>query len=106
MDISENITSYGAENNTSISIPRELFNHLESIVATTYQNPVLFQVVPPHDKNRSEFEIEADSVVFGFTFVNMSFTNLASPIRITLQSIRALNNQVIVRLEGKTFLLL
>ena len=83
--------------NTSIKVPQEVMNSSKSLFFTTYRRPALFQVAPPSGLNQSTYNITTDSMVLGFSPIPVNernFTNLSSPIIITLQSIRARNNEV------------
>ena len=80
--------------NTSIKVPQEVLNSSKSLFFTTYRRPALFQVAPPSGLNQSTYNITTDSMVLGFSIPDRDFTNLSSPIIITLQSIRARNNEV------------
>lgn len=77
-----------------ITIPREVLNKSQALVFTAYQTPVLFQVVPPVELNRSSYDFEADTNVLGFSVPDKTFVNLSSPVQITLQSFRTRQNLV------------
>lgn len=79
----------------SINIPYdEVLNLSQALVFTSYRTPVLFQVVPPPDLNRSSFDVTADTAVLGFNIPDKTFVNLSNPVQITLQSIRTRQNLV------------
>ena len=80
--------------NLSIRIPQEVFNSSEALVFTSYKTPALFQVVPPNEMNRSNYDFVADTVVLGFTIPDRNFSELTNPVIITLQSFRASQNMV------------
>lgn len=86
--------------NISISLPSEVFRSAEGLVFTSYKTPVLFQVVPPNELNRSSYDVIADTAVIGFTIANRTFTNLNTTVKITLQSMRA--QEKLVSFDTKT----
>lgn len=90
----EDANSTVADLPISITIPREVFNQSQALVFTSYISPVLFQVVPPVELNRSSYDVTADTAVLGFSIPDKTFVNLSNPVLITLQSFRTRKNEV------------
>ena len=88
--------------NVTIAAPPEVFNVSSDrvgFVLTFYSTPNLFQVKEPEGYNASisgDFEFVADSAVVGLNISRdaQEVSNLADPVNITLQSLRALSGQV------------
>ncbi len=82
---------------STIEIPQAVFLLDEAVayVFSSYNSPILFQVVTP--KNVSDYNMTADTEVLGFTLPGNNISNLndSMAITITLQSIRALQGKVI-----------
>lgn len=82
---------------SSIEIPVDAFSDFEeySYVLSYYATNVFFQVTPPEEANASDYSIEADTEVIGFTIPDEpNITNLSMPVIITLQSMRGRSGKV------------
>lgn len=88
--------------NVSISLPPEVFNistNGESdpgLIFTSYRDPVLFQVSPPEGVDPANYSFVADSVVLGFAVAKEKIKELTDPVKITLQSLRFLQNNMVM----------
>ena len=101
MDTDTNSTVDIAPVNITIIVPPEVFNVSSDevgYVLTFYSTPNLFQVKVPEGTNQSDFKFVADSAVVGLTINRNSteLSNLTEPVVITLQSLRARMDQVLL----------
>ena len=76
----------------TIVVPNDVINSSDALILTFYNSPSLFQIVPLPNSTTI-----VDSAVLGFVATSpdsINYTNLTSPVTITLQSLSAQNNKV------------
>lgn len=78
----------------TIVVSKDVVNSSDALITTFYSDSSLFQIAPLPDSNST---IVVDSAVFGFVAARSGsgkYTDLPSPVIITLQSLRAQRNEV------------